>query len=842
MAVKIQIRNGTASAWTSANPILAVGELAIENDTKKFKIGDGSTLWAALPYATQGETGLTGLTGKGLQYAWNGTQLGVRVEGDVSYTYVDLIGTQGVKGDTGNTGVTGLTGETGATGSGLEFNWSGTQLGVRVAGSPTYTYVELVGPQGIQGIPGADGVTPTTTNIGSLYNSATAKTTLVDADLIGAADSAASFVLKKWTFANLKTQILSYFTTVTTTWTNKRITKRAGTLATGTPAPLGDTQDIYTVTALAANVTVSAPTGTPTNGQEIIIRILDNGTARTLTWNAIYRSMGVVLPTTTVASKTMYCWFIYNTADSKWDLNQLNIDGVASGGGGSVIVEDLLTSTSTVNALSANQGKNLSDLVSTLSSTVDTRTQEACIVTVSTDDAQPVVGQIITLTNITDNTKSETYTLLTGETSHTFRVIQNQVYKISVNAKSLYIAPSESTQFTAVAGNIRNVSMQYLTTKRYGFRRERGNSNPATRITYLYDAVGLTPAYMDFTGGSFVYGGWSTFVNDVCRPVMLKTDGTVGYELSRTDLTKKADGVTASDVSNTAYDGNAMIEFGKYKWVYRYSDATYDYVIFSNVQYDANYKAYAHQNALGNVKDAFYWGAFKGYNKSSKLASFADQAIMVSQTRNTEATYATAHGSGYYTIYKSGWDFICDLLTLIGKSDNSQLTFGAGRSKTTNTTAIATGTLKTQPQFKGYNDETSDIKVFGIEGFYGNVWEGMAGLILNSGIKTKMTPPYNFDGTGYTATGITPSGTNGGYVSVAQSLTDQGYVPSVASGSATTNYCDGLWYNTAQVDYALAGGGWSDGLLVGSRCVVLNNLASAVYASLGSRLSFLSPA
>ena len=39
----------------------------------------------------------------------------------------------------------------------------------------------------------------------------------------------------------------------------------------------------------------------------------------------------------------------------------------------------------------------------------------------------------------------------------------------------------------------------------------------------------------------------------------------------------------------------------------------------------------------------------------------------------------TAIGTGYYTIYKSGWDFINDLLTLISKSDNGQVSFWQGR-------------------------------------------------------------------------------------------------------------------------------------------------------------------
>jgi hypothetical protein len=158
----------------------------------------------------------------------------------------------------------------------------------------------------------------------------------------------------------------------------------------------------------------------------------------------------------------------------------------------------------------------------------------------------------------------------------------------------------------------------------------------------------MTPAYMDFTSGNFNYGSWETFVNEVSRPVMLKIDGTVDYELSRNDMTKKVDGVTASDVSNTAYAGNAMIEFRKYKWVKRYEDATYEYVIFSNGNYDGTYNAYAHTDLNGVVKDEFYWGAFKGSNVSSKLRSVADQTVMVSQTRNTEVSYATANGSGYY--------------------------------------------------------------------------------------------------------------------------------------------------------------------------------------------------
>jgi len=50
MADRIQIRRDTASNWTSANPTLAQGELGVETDTSKIKVGDGSTAWASLSY------------------------------------------------------------------------------------------------------------------------------------------------------------------------------------------------------------------------------------------------------------------------------------------------------------------------------------------------------------------------------------------------------------------------------------------------------------------------------------------------------------------------------------------------------------------------------------------------------------------------------------------------------------------------------------------------------------------------------------------------------------------------------------------------------------------------
>ena len=52
--VQIQQRTDTAANWTSSDPTLLAGEQGHESDTKKYKLGDGSTAWTSLDYAGGG--------------------------------------------------------------------------------------------------------------------------------------------------------------------------------------------------------------------------------------------------------------------------------------------------------------------------------------------------------------------------------------------------------------------------------------------------------------------------------------------------------------------------------------------------------------------------------------------------------------------------------------------------------------------------------------------------------------------------------------------------------------------------------------------------------------------
>jgi len=101
-------------------------------------------------------------------------------------------------------------------------------------------------------------------------------------------------------------------------------TRVQSTASTATLTPNVDDYDMAEITAQAAALTIAAPTGTPSNGNAFVFRITDNGTARAITFNGIYRAIGSALPTTTVINKTMYFVAVYNSGDIKWDVLPYN--------------------------------------------------------------------------------------------------------------------------------------------------------------------------------------------------------------------------------------------------------------------------------------------------------------------------------------------------------------------------------------------------------------------------------------------------------------------------------------------------------------------------------------
>lgn len=173
----------------------------------------------------------------------------------------------------------------------------------------------------------------------------TAKGTPVSADITNILDSGASNADKQITLDDiplsgntelkaLTTGLVKNTTTtgalsiasVGTDYAPARALQGAASSATPTPAAVAGGADVqYTLTALAEAAAFDI-SGSWTNGQKLVFRILDNGTARDLdfTTSTNFVPVGVILPTTTVISKLLYVACVYNSITSKMDVIGVN--------------------------------------------------------------------------------------------------------------------------------------------------------------------------------------------------------------------------------------------------------------------------------------------------------------------------------------------------------------------------------------------------------------------------------------------------------------------------------------------------------------------------------------
>ncbi len=110
-------------------------------------------------------------------------------------------------------------------------------------------------------------------------------------------------------------------TTDTMTVSNKRITRRVVTVTqSATPAIDTDNTDVASITGLAQPITSMSTnlTGTPVDGDTLIVRITDNGITQAIAWGSSFEPSTIAPPSTTVASAMIMAGFMWNIATSKW--------------------------------------------------------------------------------------------------------------------------------------------------------------------------------------------------------------------------------------------------------------------------------------------------------------------------------------------------------------------------------------------------------------------------------------------------------------------------------------------------------------------------------------------
>lgn len=386
----------------------------------------------------------------------------------------------------------------------------------------------------------------------------------------------------------------------------------------------------------------------------------------------------------------------------------------------------------------------------------------------------------------------------------------------------------------------------------FGYDLVKSTANPSGRVTYPSDVdnAGFSPAAMNFSTSKFNYGGWNFAPGEkfMPRPCMLTYAGVVDHYLNPNDYTKKVDGST-SKVADATFGGNAMMEWPKI-FTKRWEENGVYHFRCSDTPQDDTWECWCNYDRQNNQIDHFYTPIYFGSTNSAsgnKLRSLSGVSNKVSTTADQEISSAKANGADWYIEVLADRLLIQDLLVMMAKTTECQTAYGYGRCKSSNSNAINTGTMNTKGMFWGDDDQTSGVKVFGMENWWGNLWRRTAGYINANGTqKVKLTrgtkdgttaADYNTDGNGYKSiSGATPAGTSGGYINTMKTEAF-GRLPVTASGSATTFEADGLWFNNSQVNYALFGGTWADDLMVGPFCASLNDAASNSGTYIGTALS-----
>lgn len=392
----------------------------------------------------------------------------------------------------------------------------------------------------------------------------------------------------------------------------------------------------------------------------------------------------------------------------------------------------------------------------------------------------------------------------------------------------------------------------------YEFIINTAESDPTAAVTYAGANASFTPASMNFSTGVCNYGSWSDAFFQP-RPVMVKSNGTVDYELSKSDFSKKADGVTASDVSNTSYDGNCMIAFPQIWMKFVADDSTHQHVYIADTQVDNNYHCYTHQNKNGTMLNEIFIMAYEPANVSSKLRSLAGQTILGNLSGEDMRTYAQSNGSSWDFMDYGELQMLQMLCVLMFKSLDCQSKIGAGVCKGTSSSYTTTGSTKDKGMFYAICNDgssssaTTPIKVFGIENLWGNKYKWMNGLVVpqTSGDGTVKYKLCDYTTDGSTATAYTTSGTGyktletfstagGGYCNK-MTLNSDGLFPTLTnkSGSNTTYIPDYFYYGkSSSYDYvARFGGSYDFGLNDGLFYVSVNIQLSLASTSCGASLS-----
>lgn len=332
----------------------------------------------------------------------------------------------------------------------------------------------------------------------------------------------------------------------------------------------------------------------------------------------------------------------------------------------------------------------------------------------------------------------------------------------------------------------------------YGFIEHCAIKNPAQRIEYIGLNKNYTPLTVDKAAHTFSLGSWATFpVLTENKPYMVKSNGAEDYQLSETDYTKKADGVTSSDVADDTYDGGA---FSKLIRIYRKQEwVGHDRIVLFSFEEKEGFTADGFGDAPCRWIPMFY-GSIDTNGKAHSTAN-----THLSKNKTTAEQYTAIQSFNANAKFFGGpiVEVIIDLLMMFAKTSDMQGAYGDGNmsgydASDTTDYGMKTNNVVGGGQFYGSSDGTSLNKILHsvVLGSYSQWMRDPYEVVVNG--KVKVSKNYTYDPTGatYEDTGImVPNIGNWTYALDYYPVKGYGSIPIApySGGSTAEGPCDGTY-------------------------------------------------
>lgn len=345
---------------------------------------------------------------------------------------------------------------------------------------------------------------------------------------------------------------------------------------------------------------------------------------------------------------------------------------------------------------------------------------------------------------------------------------------------------------------------------------DQANSNPLTCITYEDDAKMMEKGSAE----------WDDFFQS---KLVLFKDGKEVRELDDSEL---------NGLSPT--DGDVMVHFPR-KGLRIKTVGEKVYVSMTNAPNNPDFKYYAHSRG-DSQRDAFYLGAYLGFEENGKLRSITGKASTGDKTIGAFRTIAQANGAGYEQLAFYQWTFLQALYVLKYGNLDSQTALGKGNTNGSNYDK-ATGETNGKGIDFGTTDDKTKVRFQWVEDFFGTKYQWLDGFKMNT-VSEAFASNTDFSNNPSKYKSIDVSSFKKGFSDYPKKVIgtgEGGFLPKEGGASNSTHYCDygKMTSNPSYYVFANVGGYSGSGANTGAFYFAADCSASESFSSVGARLMFL---